>query len=205
MPHRALLLVLALLFVTATAHAQEFHGGVKGGANFATISGDDFDETKTLTAGGFRRIGIQPEFLYMMKGTKADDDDFSVELKLGYIEVPVLARISLAPGNGAMDPHLLLGPAVSFNTSCKWDGREGGFRVEIDCSEFEDARTVDFGVVVGGGVAIPLGGFSLLLDGRYNLGLTSVFEDVDGNNRTFSAMAGISMPFGRRELAGPRR
>lgn len=159
--------------------------------------------------GGFltlrltERIAIQPEVLYMMKGTEYDDEDLS--LKLGYVEVPVLARVALASAHGGIEPHILVGPAVSLNTTCKWEGRENNIKVEIDCAEFDDARSVDFGIVFGGGFAIPTGAFSIVLDGRYNLGLSSVFEDVDIKNSTFSAMAGLSIPLGQRTVAATRR
>ena len=61
-------------------------------------------------------------------------------------------------------------------------------------------QQVDFGVVFGAAVAFPLGSVQLIIDGRYDLGLTNV-NDTEGDdeslkNRAWQFMAGVGFPVG---------
>jgi hypothetical protein len=59
---------------------------------------------------------------------------------------------------------------------------------------------VDFGLVFGAGVAFPLGSVQLIIDGRYDLGLSDI-NDYEGDtesikNKAWQFMAGVGFPIG---------
>ena len=103
---KKLFLVAAIaVFGFTSANAQEVNFGAKAGVNMATITGDDVDDTKSKTSfhiGAVAEIAIsdkfsvQPELLYSAQGTKADEGD--EELKIDYINLPIIAKYYVAEG-----------------------------------------------------------------------------------------------------------
>ncbi len=183
----ALLLGLAL---PMTSQAQSpIDLGVRGGVTQATFYGDDVasnDFRPGFTGGVFLNyqvndvFSVQPEVLYSRRGAKnhfsetTSPDLEDVRVRQDVIEIPVLLKLS-AP-TAPVTPRLYVGPALGFITNSEVDG------VDADDS-FTD---VDFSGVVGGEIAYALnkGPLSeIAVDGRYNLGFTSLgdvgnFEDV---------------------------
>ena len=178
-------IVLVLLFATSV-FAQGLAFGVKGGINYATLSGDDVGDVEWklgLVAGAVAAFDvmdmlvIQGEVLYSMKG--ADSADAS--LGLTYIEIPVLLKYNV-PMAGMVSPNLFIGPSLGILLSADADGE--------DVKEF--FKGTDFGVVIGAGVDFDLGTGKVTLDARYNLGLTSLddTDDADVKNSGISVMVG---------------
>ena len=197
------------LFGASQASAQTI--GFKIGASFANVSGDDVDEdTETLTSlmgGGFIRfgmgpIGIQPEVLFVTRGWKVEDDaeDVTGKFKADYIEVPILAVLPLSLGAG-IAPYVFAGPSFAFNIGCTLSGESEGVSVDADCEDFGfDLKSTDIGATLGGGLEFPMGPGALLVEGRYNFGLSNIadFEDADVKTRTAAILAGYSIPLGPR-------
>jgi hypothetical protein len=132
-------------------------------------------------------FAIQPEFQYTMKGLKLEgvgivywydpiDDviyydyaDMVGTIKLSYLEIPVLAKISI-PTQGNVRPVLLLGPALAIKLSAK---------AELDVAE-------------------PYSEAGGTFDVRYTLGLVDV-PDIEGmdlavKNAVISFMLGYCFP-----------
>jgi hypothetical protein len=191
-----------LVFIVIWAQAAmcgEMSIGVTGGVNIATVAGDDADDWDSRTApffGGFLEfpitplVSIQPELLYTMKGaTSTDEEGCDVTAKLDYIEIPILLRVNV-PMEGSIKPFLVAGPGLGFNSTAKmeYDGEE---------EDIEDVKSMDFGLIFGGGVGIPVGGdgsYMVSLFARYELGLTTIDdseEEADVKNRAISIGAGI--------------
>ena len=176
-------LTLALLLCLGTMNAQDFQFGAKAGANFANITGDDVEDASTRT--GFHlgavahisisdRFGIQPELIYSQQGSK--DDEFDVTLKIDYLNLPILADITLVDGLS-----IQAGPQFGFNINSKaedGDGNEG---------DIEDVNTLDLNAAFGAQFKLPNG---LFFQGRYNLGLSDIVEDADANNSNISLSIG---------------
>jgi hypothetical protein len=195
------LLLVASMFSPPEASAQTIIGA-KAGINIANVTfstsgvSASADSRTAFVGGAFAQFGlgspwfIQPEVLYSSKGTKEGD----VSLKVDYLEVPVLIGAAFPLSNSALKPMVFAGPSVGFKLSCD----EGGF----DCSD--GVKSVDFGVVFGGGLEYALSSVVLFLDGRYNLGLTDVVDteeiveefDISAKNRTWQFMAGLGFPVG---------
>jgi hypothetical protein len=178
--------------------------GVKGGINIANVDVSESDlpdiiDSKTGFVGGaFVSFGlgslfaIQPELLYSQKGFKASEGSLEAQLGTNYIEIPVLlkAQFKLA----MLRPAIYVGPVVSFETSCNLDF----LGVSVDCDDdegFVDRKTTDWGAVFGANVDFILGPVILLLDGRYQMGLTNLadVEDSDESvkSQVWQIMAGV--------------
>lgn len=184
------------------AAAQQNMVGLKAGLVAAELSGDveDVSSRAGLGFGGFLQVmvgpnfSIQPEALYLMKG--ASDDANEADIKVNYLQVPILVQYHI-PAAG-VSPRIFAGPSLAFELGCdlEMDG------VEASCEAADiSTKSADFGLVFGAGADIPLGGVVVTLDGRYDLGVTNIAEDVDGvefdvKNRAFEFFAGVGFPFG---------
>ena len=196
-------LPLALL-IAAPLPAQTTIG-VKGGINVADVSTNvvdvsDLVDSKTgFVGGGFVTLGlgslfaVQPELLYSQKGFKAEEGGQSARLNTNYLEIPVLlkAQFKLA----MLRPAVYAGPVVSFETTCNLDV----LGVTSDCDDddegFDQRKKTDWGAVFGANLDFFLGPLTLILDGRYQLGLTNLADDPEGNDevktRVWQFMAGV--------------
>ena len=204
--------VLAGLFavlLTVPASAQ-VRAGIKGGVSSATLSGDGVDGAGSLTGfvgGAFVRfplggmVSLQPELLYARRGASDTEiEEADASLKLSYLELPVLLHVGIPTGT-AFRPHLFAGPYFAYRTGGTIEASAEGVTVEIDCDDDDfDLEKTDIGLQFGAGFDYDFGGFALVVDGRYGLGLTSLSdaEDADAKNRAFSFMAGFSIPVGTR-------
>ncbi|GIV62235.1 MAG: hypothetical protein KatS3mg044_1101 [Rhodothermaceae bacterium] len=194
-------LVLALLLTPSSLPAQTITPVFKAGVSAATLRGASAFDFRTSTgfAGGVGfnyalRGGwsLQPEVLYVVKGTTMDFDVRSSAdtifilppgrddtatpatggLELTYVELPllVLRRFEM---RGRLHPALMAGPAAAFllDARFRWQPRGGG--LEQEQSE-DNVEGLDFGLVVGGGVEYELGGPRLSLSARASIGLTNI-------------------------------
>jgi hypothetical protein len=167
--------VFGLLYV----NAQEVTFGVKAGVNFASLGGDDSDGLDGLTSfhvGGVVNIGVsekfsvQPELLYSAQGASYDGGD----LKLDYLNVPVLAKFMVAEGFS-----IEVGPQVGFILSAKDDGE--------DVKDF--LKSTDFSGAVGLAYEMATG---LNFAARYTLGLGNIVDEsgTDLKNNVFQVSIG---------------
>jgi hypothetical protein len=162
---KQLILPIALLAISiTTARAQDgrdnFHIGVKAGANLSNVydeSDNSFEaDGKLGFAGGAfvsiplgTWIGIQPEVMYSQKGYNADQDILGIRSEysrtLSYIDVPLQVAIKPAPGL-----TILAGPQYSYLVSrtetFRHDNASGSTTEEI---ENQDIRENTLGFVAG--------------------------------------------------------
>lgn len=160
--------------------------GVKGGANFATVTGSDFDSPDSRTSFHVGLVGempiadilsIQAEVLYSGQGFKFDfdgPDGDKAEFQLDYINVPVLAKVYVFKGLS-----LEVGPQFSFlvNEQIDLKPTSGGGGIELD-----NAKKFDFGIAGGLTFQTDLG---LFATGRYTYGLTDIYDDINIKNSVF--------------------
>lgn len=189
------LFLFAILFVfcfainaqsQSTRSPEEVRFGLKVGANFATLTGDT-ENVKSRTSlhfGGVVEIpisenfSVQPEILYSSQGAKDSNSDD--ELKLDYLNIPVLAKFYVAHGLS-----IEAGPQIGFLLSAKeeFDGESE------DIKDF--IKGTDFGLSLGIGCRMATG---LNFGARYNIGLSDIPEgDGDGNikNGVFQVFIGL--------------
>lgn len=174
---KSIFVLTCLLALALAASAQAQTGfGIKGGLTIAKLTGDDTDALESRTGfmvGGYAAIpigegtAIQPELSYAQKGAKFDADGTDVVEKFDYIEIPVLFKYTVA-GEGAR-PYFLVGPYLGLNISAKIESE--GQSVDVD-----EIKSTDFGLVFGIGVELK----KFLIEARYGLGLTDIYEEPEG-------------------------
>lgn len=169
-----------------------YHMGIKAGMNVSNMSVDpqeleDGNSLKSYAVGAWwnvpfgRRLALQAEALYSVKGDAESDDGYTASTRMGYIDVPVLAKIGFLHGSPAR-PSLFLGPLLSLNVSAKSTLEGGGS--DIDVNVKDQVRPLDLGLVVGGGVDFPVAGRTFGLDLRYSRGLGNALgDDANGTAR----------------------
>jgi len=188
-----LVIVLAVAFA-APASAQMSYG-VKAGVNFANVSFDGEADVPSsgrigALAGAFATIplrgwlSVQPEAIYTMKGASLDMADIESDFIVDYLEVPLLARLSVR-----RNVYVAAGPSMAFRLRAKARTSFGGSAQELDLKD--DVESFDLGVVGAAGIEVG----RWVFDGRYTHGVSDTdadtSDDVKIRNRVFSLSAGI--------------
>lgn len=169
--------------------------GIKGGANFSTITKGDFDEgpdsRTSFYVGAFAEIplidgqlSLQPEVLYSRQGFDRNysflGTDYKGEYQLDYINVPVLAKLYIVGGLSVE-----AGPQFGFKVNEKVDLNTGNDEPGTDFDEVED---FDFSMAAGLSYQFTNG---LSINGRYTHGFTEVIKDSDAKNSVFQVGLGF--------------
>ena len=162
----------------------------KAGINFANQSIKNVNGEKSkvsFQAGlgvniqtGIKNFSIQPEVNFISKGTKFKNSFGNETYNFNYIEVPVLAKYSFGP------VYVNAGPSIGFLM-----GKSDKIK-----AAYGNTKTIDFGVQMGAGIAIPAGPGKMIIDGRYNLGLSNISDEkgIDVKNRGFAVSLGYAIP-----------
>lgn len=174
------IIIAALLLASATGFAQTFQLGIKGGVNVSNFTGGDFKDVdkKALVgfhAGGFvsfffgDHLALQPEVLFSSQGAKIDDAGDEQNLKISYINVPVMLKYRFTGGF-----YVEVGPQIGFKVS-----------EDIDDMPVEDfAKSTDLSVAGGVGFHSSMG---LGIGARYTAGISKVGDfdagDIDPDFR----------------------
>lgn len=184
-------------FLISDVYAQTLTAkGIKAGFQLANLTGG-FEQLNGVEkkffaggeVGGFvvysfnERFGIRPEVNYSMKGGKWEGNSSIqaesevVEMKLNYLEIPILCQYNLSMNNKTVQPYLLAGPAIGFFLN-------GTMKHKIDSNETEsdiDSKDVDtnFGLVLGLGTTINN---MFMLNIKYNLGLNTIIAEKADND-----------------------
>ncbi|MEP6835567.1 MAG: porin family protein [Gemmatimonas sp.] len=174
-----------LALVGAPLHAQRF--GIIAGGTFSNLrSSDDIDfkrRTGTIFGGSVQlplgsAITLQPEFLFLNKGTKFNKGGPSGEsnVRLDYLELPLLLRYDFS--RGTIGPHIYAGPSVGFNVGCKIDANGNNSLPSTDCTDDNfKPKKLDYGLTVGTGVDFNLGSLAATGGLRYGIGLADIRND----------------------------
>ena len=200
----------ALILTSQPANCQDLGFGIRAGVNIANFSGEnqppiDYNSRIGPILGvvlirplsGLYAIHI--EALYSAKGGEGtskvtdlpDELNFSNNLKVNYMEFPVLFKIPIV-GNNTIGLHANLGPAFALKFSGE---RRSKLLIETEETVNEEFSMLDLGIVVGLGFEIGVGGNMISLDARYNYGFTSLSNlsesaDSDLKNKTISITMG---------------
>jgi hypothetical protein len=178
--------------------------GILGGLNLFTFGGSDATGAKSRTSffGGVSlnlplssQLYVQPEVLYSGEGGKFESAGVTDEIKLGYVQIPVLLGFNLTP-SGRTGVRVFAGPEVAFKLSCDLSETSGGVTQSVGCGS--ELKSTDFGVTGGAGLTFHMPRFNINVDGRYTLGLAKVVSDVNVKNQGFSIGAGLSFPLRRK-------
>jgi hypothetical protein len=199
----------------AVAADAQWTLGFKGGLALSDLGGDDVIDSelgnRTGFAGGVfaqvdvsQNFGIRLEGLYHMKGASEDSANASATFKFDYIEFPVLL-VGQVPASESATLSAFAGPVMAFNTSSKLAASIGDFGGSVDIKDYIAA--FEFSLAFGLGASFDVGSVSIEVDGRYQLGLTTVDDglgqaldisagDLDIKNQGWVFMAGVGFPVG---------
>ena len=172
---------IVLFFASTTAFAQNFELGIKGGVNISNFTGGNFADATAKSLVGFHagafvsfflgnNFAIQPEILFSTQGAKLESSTDKTDLKVSYINVPVLAKYRWDNGF-----YIEAGPQIGFRAK---DLSSGSGTVE------EHANKTDLSLAAGLGFHSKMG---LGIGARYAAGLSKVGD--------FNASAGIDPNF----------
>ncbi|HUV36885.1 MAG TPA: porin family protein [Patescibacteria group bacterium] len=200
----AILAMLMFSSVLFAGEVGEIHYGVKGGIGLAKAWGDDVPDEAAFKLGAnvgafmnyrvHEMFVVQPEVFYAMKGWKLDEEGSDeISVKMDYIDIDVLAKLTI-PMESMIKPSIFVGPYVGINMTADWE-------VGDESEAIDNAKSTDFGLVLGGGVDYEMeNGMMILLDIRYSMGLTNIFEVPEGEegeepavkNNSIIFMAGVA-------------
>ncbi len=122
--------------------------------------------------GAFAELGlsesfaIQPELLFSTQGASFEEDGVEADYNLSYLTLPVLAKVKIGE---VFNIHA--GP--QFGLLLSSEAKFGDLEVDTK----DENKSVDVGVAFGIGADLPVG---LTLAARYNLGLTDIAEENQG-------------------------
>ena len=190
---------ILMIGAITTANAQSSDAltpsfGIKGGVNFASITGDDFDSPDSRTSFHVgvlaefpltEMFSLQAEALYSGQGFESDLDgeifggEGKVEYQLDYINVPVLAKVYILDGLS-----IEAGPQFGFKVNEEIDANANSDDGDLNLDEAED---FDFGVAAGVTFETPMG---LFATGRYTQGFTDIVNNRDIKNSVFQIGVG---------------
>ncbi len=196
---KKLLLSTLILLATVASHAQQAVGTVtlqpKVGINIASLTNTDGSDPRIGLAAGAELeyqvsdiVSLSGGVLYSMQGVKEKDDGVSATVKLDYINIPILANVYVTKGLAVK-----LGIQPGFMVNDKFKVASGSASGEVS---FEDAmkaagtdaslKKFDFSIPVGLSYEYK----NVVLDARYNWGLTKVIDGVDTKNSVFQITLG---------------
>lgn len=179
---------IILFFSSNLSFAQSFVGA-KGGLSYITLEELDMEHKKSsnFSVGVFYRYGllasIQPELNFRVKGTKITAGDNNAQLKLNYVNTPIMFGVNL------FFLYINAGPYYGYLTSAELDDKD----------VLDDFKRHDFGFEYGGGVRLPLAKqLWFELDGRICHGLTKINENdsyKDAKNKNWGVTLGVIYRF----------
>lgn len=186
---KLLFLVLGLAGLCTAASAQTGFGwGVKGGINFTGVSNLEYSQTKTgFVVGAFAdyrftdHFALSADVLYSRQGASMGKNDEGVRIKgrLNYLNVPILANYYII-GGLAVKAGIQPGFLLSSKRIIKYDGN-------TDKRNIEGLSGADFSIPVGVSYDCP---FGIILEARYNIGVTNIDSGGSSRNSVFSIMVG---------------
>jgi hypothetical protein len=194
-------IALSIVFLPGLAAAQGIQGGFQGGVTFSNLSNltdaidfggpVDVNNRTGVVVGPFvafpinETVALQVEALYATKGATPTDGTNELKIRLAYLDLPVLVRLSV-PSTRRF--YFLVGPSVNFNVSAETiDAIPAGAKEDIK-DQIHDA---EFGLVFGGGVSLR----PFLVEARYSAGLTDISDvpeiTATVRNRAFAILVGV--------------
>lgn len=209
--------LVVLAFLTFNAYTQTFIGP-KAGINIAKWGGDGITENedalKSITVFQFgavaefrtnERVALQSELLYFQKGVGFEETEsgltYSSETTLNYLELPILAKVYLT--DGPTQIFVIAGPSFGYGLDGKSTFEFEGEEEEMDIDFEDDNLTrLDISAAFGVGIQAPVGPGEAFIDGRYLLGLNTLDnteekdDRVDIMNRGIVVSVGFLFPIG---------
>lgn len=172
----------------ARAQQLKLLGGITVG-RFASDSDVTTSRLPGATFGGglaWTRGVVAPEIDVLWIQKRARYDSRAWDFTVSELSVPLVVAFR---GGGRIAPFGLAGAEVSYILSARQEDTSGGRSISYETPTF------DYGLVVGGGVGIGIGGRRVSVEARYLHGLTKTmkfFSDgYDFKTRTVVLLASL--------------
>lgn len=159
------------------------------GLNIANFTNSDGANPRLgLAAGGefeyqiARMFSVSGGMLYSMQGATDKESGVSVAVKTDYINIPVLANIYVFQGLA-----IKFGLQPGFNISSKYKISGSGMSLSGSLSDLgDDVKSFDFAIPVGLSYEFN----NVVIDGRYNIGVTRIMDGDSSKNSVFQITVG---------------
>lgn len=174
------IMLIVLIFAAANSFAQNYELGVKGGVNISNFTGTSWNNASAKSLVGFHvggflslflgdNFAIQPEVLFSSQGAKYQDATSNQNLKVNYINVPVMLKYRF---NGGF--YIEAGPQIGFRESDL--NTIGSVNSHVNNTDFSVAGGLGYHSNIGLGVGA-----------RYTAGVSKVgnFDASNGINPDF--------------------
>lgn len=190
---KKILLMAAVALASVGAYAQHAVGSFtlqpKVGMTIANLTDADDADARIGFIGGVEGeyqatdiFSVSAGVLYSMEGCKGKVSGIDGTLKLDYINIPILANVYVAKGLAVK-----LGIQPAFNVNSKVKAEAAGYSAEVSSKEAGlEASSFDFSIPVG----ISYEYSNVVLDARYNWGLTKAYKNFDNKNSVFTITLG---------------
>ncbi len=196
---------LAAALAVAFAPKAQAQFGVKGGVNFAEMTGRNGEDASYKT---FYHVGvlyeakilgplsIQPEIQYSVQGGNLKGAFTDYDTKLHYFTVPVLAKLTLGPVFVEAGPQFGVLVNATQNGKVQLNGTSGSASYgQVNQTAMDQYKRGDFSLAAGAGLKFS----ALSLGVRYVAGLNDIndarnltgINDPRLQNRVFQAYAAI--------------
>lgn len=181
------LLTFFFIFLVSSVFAQ-ISFGIKGGTNIAEFSFKDNGTTinqesiNGFTFGAVIEVGLggniflQPEAVFIQKGSKLQVLNEENKVNVNYLDIPVLLKMKIINSN-VFNVNLLAGP--SFGLGLNGEETMGGQTVDVNFGGENGLKRLDVGINAGGGIGVNLGSIGVFGDVRYLFGLSDISEDTN--------------------------
>lgn len=185
---------LAALGAAPARAQQRASGGAQIGGSMSRITPAVTDQSVSMRPGllvgvygvvpFLSTVSIQTELVYAQKYSRLAQTIGSTvqtaDLRLEYVEIPLLAKLALFRGS-----YILEGVSIGFPIRAKLKSASGG-----DEDIKNQTTSPDVGIVIGGGVPIQ----RIAIEGRYDGGLRKIDKTAGAavqRNRSFSILARV--------------
>ncbi len=179
------MMLLAASTATFAQHAVgSFTLQPKVGVSIAAITDMDGTTSRLGFVGGLEGEYQASDIFSLSLGVNYSQEGFKVKdfdgkVKLDYINVPILANVYLTKGLAVK-----LGVQPGFNVG--HSVTENGNTTSSSKSEYDGIKSVALSIPVGLSYEIN----NVVLDARYNWGVTKAFDDVNSKNSVFQVTVG---------------
>ncbi len=178
-----------MMMATVGAFAQHEVGSVtlqpRVGVNIANVTDVDGTDPRIALAAGAELeyqlnnwMSLAGGLMYSMQGAKEKDSGVTATLKLDYLNVPIVANFYVLKGLA-----LKAGIQPGFKLSAKAKLSAGGSSASTD---IEGVKGFDLSIPVGLSYEFN----NIVLDGRWNVGATKIYDEADSQNSVFQITLG---------------
>ena len=196
---RKVIIMAVLMLASVATFAQRPVGSLtlqpKIGMNIANLTKADGSDPRIGVVVGAELeyqltdiLSISGGALYSQQGAEGDalDEDGNkldgtATVKLDYINIPILANVYVVKNLAVK-----LGIQPAFNVNSKAKASQGDSSVQ---GSIEGIKTFDFSIPIGLSYEYK----NIVIDGRYNFGLTKVSKYADSKNSVFQLTLGYKL------------